>query len=132
MVNSIKIGKVIYSLLSVSGTTLFEYVGNRIYPLIAEQTTNYPFIVYYRTNISTNNYNKDGICSDAVGFTVVVVSNDYSDSIEIANEVRKTLEKKKIVDELMTIYNCHIVNVDESFNDNAYVQTLQFECEVEK
>lgn len=132
MVNSIKIGKVIYSLLSASGSTLQSYVGNRIYPLIAEQTTTFPFLVYYRTNITSNTSNKDGIYSDTVSFTVSCVATEYSDSIEIANEVRKTLEKRKITDELMTIYNCHITSIDESFTENAYVQTLQFECDVEK
>ena len=130
MVNSIYIGKVVFSELS-KNQTLSELVGDRIFPLIAEQTTNYPFIVYYRDSIINKTYTKDGYCQDTVNFTVNCVATDYSEVLDIANEVRKTLEKQKIENENMTIYNCRVNTIDESFTDNAYVQTLSFNCTIE-
>lgn len=130
MVNSIYIGKVIYDELT-SNSALTESVGTKIYPLIAEQTTTYPFIVYNRDSITNKTYTKDGYCEDTVSFTVNCVSTDYSQGLDIANEVRKTLEKIRIDDERMTIYNCRINSIDESYTDNAYVQTLSFNCTIE-
>lgn len=130
MVNSIFIGKVIYNILSTN-SLLTPLVGNKIYPLVAEQTTEYPFIVYFRDNITNKTYTKDGYCEDLVTFTINCVSTDYSEGLEIANEVRKCLEKRKIESEYMTIFNCRINSIDESFTDNAYVQTLSFTCTIE-
>lgn len=130
MVNSIFIGKVIYSEL-IKNQNLTKFVDNRIFPLIAEQTTNYPFVIYYRDSIVNKTFTKDGYCQDTVNFSVNCVATDYSEVLEIANEVRKTLEKQKIVNEYMTIFNCRINTIDESFTDNAYVQMLSFTCTVE-
>ena len=129
MVNSILIGKVIYNKLATN-SDITDIVGNKIFPLIAEQTTNYPFIVYYRTNIISLISNKDGFNEDSVNFTVSCVSADYSESIDLANNVRKSLEKRKIDTNDMILNNVHLIGIDESFEDNAYVQRLNFECTI--
>ncbi len=123
MVNSILIGKTIYKLLS-ENVTLKQMVGDKIYPLVAENDVTYPFIVYFRTSIS-NRVNKDGYYEDEVGFAIIVVSNTYISSLEIANEVRKTLDKRKLSEE---ISNVILEDVDEDFINDAFVQQLYFKC----
>ena len=126
MVNSIKIGKVLFQTLK-SNEELKKMVGGKIFPLIAEQTTTYPFVIYYRTNITSTIRNKDGFNQDEVSFTVVAVDTDYSKTLDIANEIRKSLEKKRIITtENMIISDSHLVGIDESYEDNAYVQRLNF------
>lgn len=129
MTNSILIGKVIYSKLN-ENEELNKIVNNKIFPLIAEQTTTYPFVIYYRTNVSSVMSNKDGFNEDKVFFSVVGVSQEYTESLEIANLIRKVLEKKKIVSDSMVISDCKITGIDESYEDNSYVQRLNFECTV--
>lgn len=129
MTNSLLIGKTIYNILSAN-TELTAMVGNKIYPLIAEQSTTYPFVIYYRDNVSVNRVSKDGYGEDEVNFTVVCVSDNYSQSVDIANTVRKVLEKQRINGQDITITNSHIVSVDESWADNAFVQRLTFICTV--
>ena len=48
--DSLKVGKEIYSLLNGSNL-LTNVVGSKIYPIIVEKETTYPFIVYKRSNI---------------------------------------------------------------------------------
>lgn len=129
MTNSLLIGKTIYNILSANAE-LTAMVGSKIYPLIAEQSTTYPFVIYYRENISVNRVSKDGYGEDEVNFTVVCVSDNYSQSVDIANTVRKALEKQKINGQDITINNSYLTSVDESWNDNAYVQRLNFKCTV--
>jgi len=50
-------GKSIYDLLSAD-TSIAAAVGAKIYPLVAPEGTNLPFIIYERSY--NNNYTKDG------------------------------------------------------------------------
>ena len=125
MVNSILIGKTIYKLLTDSDE-LKDYVGNKIYPLIADDGVTFPFIIYYRTSIR-NTVCKDGYYEDEVSFSIIAVSNSYIQSLEIANIIRSIFEKKKLSD---TIFNCTVEDIDEDYRDNAYVQQLDFNCKI--
>lgn len=129
MTNSILIGKVIYNTL-IEDDVIQSYVGSRVFPLVAEQSTTFPFIVYYRNGVQNTNYTKDGYSEDSVEFTVIAVSNKYDSSLMIANQIRKVLEKKKITSEDMVITNIRLVDIDESWSDNSYIQTLNFLCTV--
>lgn len=117
MVDSILIGKTIYKLLAES-EDLKKYIGNKIYPLVADNDVTFPFIIYYRTSIR-NISCKDGYYEDEVNFTVITVSNKYIESLEIANIIRSILEKKKLPNK---IYDCRIEDIDEDYRDNAYIQ----------
>lgn len=129
MINSIQIGKVIYNKLS-ENEIIHNVVADRIYPVIAEQTTNYPFIIYYRNSIVNTSFNKDGSVEDDVSFSITVVSTKYNESADLANEIRKIFEKKQIPNNLMRITNSRLIAIDESYEDNAYVQRLTFSCTV--
>jgi hypothetical protein len=130
MTNSIFIGKYIYYALTESNE-VNQYVGFKVFPIVAEQGTEYPFIVYRRNNIQNSENTKDGFNEDSVDFDVIVVSDKYDESIEIANAVRKVLEKKKRVYGDMLITNTLLQGISEDFVENAYVQTLNFSCIVE-
>lgn len=127
MTNSILIGITIYEKLSES-TKLKEYIDNRIYPLIANNDV-FPFIIFYRDAIKSIS-NKDGYNEDEVNFTIVVASNKYLESLEIANEVRTILEKRKLIGNNIIITDTHIEGVDEVYEENNYYQKLYFSCKI--
>ena len=129
MTNSILIGKVIYSKL-ISNQLIADIVNDRVFPVIAEQTTTFPFIIYYRVSISNNLYNKDGSVEDTVVFSITVVSTNYNESAELANEIRKIFDKKQITNDIMRITDSRLIEIDESYEDNSYVQKLTFSCTV--
>lgn len=117
---SIKVGKEIYSLLN-GNADLTALVGNKIYPIIVEKDTTYPFIVYKRSSI-TPTYTKDFHLSDEVIVDIVCVSNSYTEGIDVAGLVRNTLEDKRI----QGIQSIKLDSADEDFINDAYVQTLSF------
>lgn len=130
MTNSILINKYVYQRLSNS-TKLKEILGSKIYPLVAENTTTYPFITYFRDGILPINFTKDGYCQDEVYFTINVVSNNYTQTLEIAHHVRYIIEHWKVEENDCTIYDIRLSSIDENFVEDAYVQTMQFTCKVE-
>ena len=124
--NSLKVGKEIYSHLK-ENKSLTDIVGNKIYPIIVEKDTNYPFIVYKRSNVIPE-YTKDYHFKDFVIVDIICVSNHYVESVEIATLVRESLEDKKYGD----IVSIRLESADEDFIDDAYIQTLTFNLTINK
>lgn len=123
---SLEVGKKIYSLLN-GDSRLTTLVGNKIYPIIVEKETNYPFIVYKRSNIIPD-YTKDFHLKDNVIIDIICVSNDYANGIEIAEIVRDILEDKRTND----IQSIRLESADEDYIDDAFVQTLSFNLTITK
>ena len=123
---SLKVGKEIYSHLK-ENKSLTDIVGNKIYPIIVEKDTNYPFIVYKRSNVIPD-YTKDYHFKDYVIVDIICVSNHYVESVEIATLVRESLEDKKYGD----IVSIRLESADEDFVDDAYIQTLTFNLTINK
>ena len=123
---SLEVGKEIYSILS-KNKSLTDKVGNKIYPIIVEKDTNYPFIVYKRSNVIPD-YTKDYHFKDYVIVDIICVSNHYVESVEIATLVRESLEDKKYGD----IVSIKLEGADEDFIDDAYIQTLTFNLTINK
>lgn len=125
MTNSIFISKAIFQLLA-NDEVLKESV-TAIYPLIAENDAKFPFITFSRDNIFTS-VCKDGLFEDKVSFSITVVSANYIGSLEIANRVRQIFEKNKINTTDVTLHSVRLTGVDESYNENSYIQNLSFDC----
>lgn len=124
MNNSILLGKAIYSILS-GDTQIKNYVSNKIFPIVAENNTIAPFIVYDINNI-TANYTKDGNLNDNVTLSINIIASNYYDAVTIANLIRAKIEL------IYGIYNdVNILqSLQTSFNVvwgiDGYVATLQF------
>lgn len=137
MTNSILIGKAIYSQLSTDNTVK-GYVDAKIFPLVAENDTTFPFIAYTRENVTGSyGYTKDGHIGDEVQFRIDVVSDSYNQSCEIALAVRQCLEKpytavtetvNNVTTVTMKIQDCVMVSIAESYDSETFIQTMRFRC----
>lgn len=128
METSLNIGKVIKDILC-QDDTLNNLVKYQVFPLIAEENTTFPFIVYRRNSIrkaSTKDYVNDEIAS----VDVVVASDKYSQSVEIAERVRFILERGEYEGENFSVDNITLSNASEQYMQNTYIQTLTFEIEI--
>lgn len=128
MANSILIGKLIYSVLSQS-SDVSTSVGQRIFPIVAPSDTDYPFIVYTRSNAYPQNGTKDGWDGDSISFQVTVATSTYFEGAELANKVRDLFENCVISGTDLTIENIRMTSCTELFNEDTYIQNLYFECE---
>lgn len=131
MIQSILVAKLVYNFLK-SNTELNNYIDGRVFPIVAELGTEFPYVAYSRTYI-TPTYTKDYYTEDSVGVDIVVASQDYLESLEIANIIRKQFECKRLgLDNEITISQSNLLGVTEAYDDqaNAFIQNLSFDFKV--
>lgn len=118
----------IYSILNTN-EEIKKAVGNNIYPVVAPLSTKNPYIVFKR-QITTQNDNKDSRYS-MVSIELNVYSNNYQQSIQIAELVKNTLEN--VYNKEVEGYKIKYIvstSIDEDYNEDYYSQTMYFDAKV--
>ncbi|MZQ50430.1 MAG: hypothetical protein GT598_15640 [Bacteroidales bacterium] len=121
----IGIGKVIYNLLTATGTTIYTIVGKKVYPLIIPENTQLPCIVYERNG--NYEYSRDGQAIATTVVDITVLSEDYSQTINIAEGVFNILNMYSGENSTIHVYNTRLISVQETYAENAFIQKLTFE-----
>lgn len=104
----VNIGTLIYPKLSSVCST---------YPLVAENTTKFPFIIYRTTQGRPEN-TKDGIYDWIYNIQVNVVSEKYDTVCDLCSQaVDKLLELEDVLD-------INIESISEDYIDDAYVKQI--------
>lgn len=121
--STITFGKAVKSLLSSAPLT--KIISNKVYPLVAPLNTSFPYIVYLRT--SNPQYSKDNTYQDNVSIEVIAVSDNYDQSVLIAEAIRNEIECKRNINvEGFNVVNIKLINSTESYGNDAYLQSLTF------
>lgn len=87
------------------------------YPLVAENTTKFPFIIY-RTTMGRPENTKDGIYDWIYTIQVNVVSEKYDTVCTLCEQAADKLL------ELETVCDINIESISEDFTDDAYVKEI--------
>ena len=130
MIQTLDIGKAIYSLL-VSDTTVGSLVGENIFPLVAPEGTEFPYVVYSCVSMTTARDKDRLFYQQDVSEAVIVCTEDYTSGIEIATAIAQALqfeEKQVILGSGMTIdiMESGFSGKTEDYVQNTYVQGLMF------
>ena len=131
MIQSILVSNLVLNLLE-SNEALNNYIHGRVFPIVADLGTEFPYVAYSRTYI-TPTYTKDYYTEDSVGVEIIVASQEYLESLEIANIIRGQFECKKLgLDDKIVIYQSTLTGVTEAYDDQAgvYIQKLSFDFKV--
>lgn len=121
---SLSINKYIYKILT-EDTTLSGLTKGQIYPIVAEESVTYPFVIFTKTDAYAN-YTKDILAWDSATVQVAVAAVNYFQTVEIAERVRKLLEGRR--DDYFA--GITFETVSEDYIEDAYVQNLQFSCRI--
>lgn len=119
MKNTLQIGEVIYDQL--------KQFGN-VFPLIADEGTRFPFIIYKRASGYSNN-SKDGHFSIIANIDVVIAAQSYEESIELADNVLSKLESANGLIAGYDVWSIRMIDSNELWSDNTFIQTLKFRVE---
>lgn len=122
MIDTLNIGSFIYDTIKAD-TQLTDKLDNNIFPIVAEDGTQYPFVTYKRTGLSSNNC-KDGYYEDIVRVEIKAICATYIQSIEVINRIRQLFEKQHFDYEDMEIEDVAIENASENYEYNAFTQTI--------
>ena len=127
---SLSIGAHVYKRLSDS-TELAKLVTDKIYAISTKTETSFPFVIYKRSSLVPE-YTKDRYgTGDTVSVEVVVASDNYLNSITIAEEVRKALENKRGSYDSFDVIDAKLMSADEDFIEDTYIQCLVFSFKTE-
>lgn len=105
--------------LLMKDTELSALVGERIYPCVAPEDTTDDYIIYFRDEYRIDD-TKMGIYKQEATVAIVVISNDYDRSQDIAEKVFNVLQGRHG----NTIYN--LADSTEDYKDKKYYQFLIF------
>lgn len=120
--NSLNIGKVIYDLCNGICPC---------YPVIADKGAEYPFIIYRRDGLVQDN-TKDTAVADRIRMEIVLAAKDYDESVRLIQKVKNAIDCRRYYspDSNICVQKTTITGASERWNNDAYVQSLDFVMEV--
>ena len=87
-----EIGKAIYNILS-NDSDIQAFVDDRVFPNVAPQTTELPFIIYDVTGVQPND-TKDGASTlDTNDVMISCYSETYSQASDLAQKIRVAMDR---------------------------------------
>lgn len=118
-----KIGSEIRNVI-LSSTAVKNAVDTKVFPLIANAGTTFPFIVYRRSSYSPKS-DKD-VLNETVYIEIAIICNNYEQSVSIANDVADVL----LAYESDTIEEIKVTNISEEFISNSFVQKVNLQIDL--
>lgn len=118
-----KIGKDIKTLL-MADTEVTNAIGEKLFPLVANAGTSFPFVVYRRNGYKP--YSNKDYSDEIVYMELAVLSDKYSESVDVADKVANALEHK----ETINIDDIIIDNSTEEFDNDIYIQKITIQIVV--
>ena len=118
------ISKHIYSALSKSAD-IHKAVGKKIYPIATKNEVPFPFIVYERDSV-TPRYDKSGASVTDSVVNVYILSESYTQAIDIAEMVIDALERKDAIYDNFEVIGAVMQGASESYTANTFVQQITF------
>lgn len=124
MKTALHINKYINKFLTESESVTALVNVSNIRPLVL-QPTEFPYISFMHSNIQSE-YTKDGWFEDTTEVVIICVSDDYSQTIDIAQAVRELLENNAYRDNDIYISQIRFSGASEDQIENVFVQRLTF------
>jgi hypothetical protein len=127
----IKILKAIYAILTDS-TAITAIIGNKIFPNIvpdmdsSDVNIEYPLIILKRISLESSQTKCKTQNNDKSTIEVLCYATSYEQAVDLAQEVRNTLEFYKGTIENINISNSRLSGINEDYADGAYYQQLTF------
>ena len=119
----IKIGQCVYYLLS-GDTSIKGYIGTKIFPIVIPEKTKAPIIVY--EHHGDVEYNKDSVGLYRTLVDITILSESYTEGINISQRVLEVLENYRGTLFGINIRDVELYNVDETWVDDLYGQKISF------
>ncbi len=115
------------------GRVIFELCNPivRSFPIVAEQGANYPFMVYRRNSLTPYTTKDRFNYLTQISMELVIVTQTYEEGVELSQEVWDALDKKAGFIGGIDIDEIRVTSSSEDFANNAYIQRLQIEVDVE-
>lgn len=102
---------------------------NRIFP-VATDTAILPYILYRRSALEHNQTKSKQPGADTVQIEMVCYTEKYAEGVELAEEVRAALDYATGEKDGLVMRSCTLVDSEEGYEDDAYLQQLVFNVKI--
>ena len=103
---------------------------DKVYPLVADAGTTFPFIVYRRSSLRPASTKDRYNYSETATVEIIVASNSYPESINIALQVKDLLVGTRGVYCDINIGEITLINAEEDYLEDSFIQKLTFNIEI--
>lgn len=121
MTSILKIGKAIKNIL--------KDIDN-VFPIVADQGTTYPFIVYRRSSLLPANTKDRYNYRELATIEIIVAAAQYSESVNLAEKVIDKMQYTRGTFNDIKIGEIALTNADEDYIEDAFIQRLTFQIEI--
>lgn len=97
------------------------------FPIVAEKGSPQPFAVYRRQGIRLHDTKDRFSFEEIVSMEVIITASSYPQSVELAMKVKQALSGLRGTWEGLVISSISLVNADEEWVSDSYIQRLYFE-----
>ena len=102
---------------------------NKIFPVVINKAE-LPYILYRRAALQHNPTKARQPGADTVTMEVFCYTANYADGVELAEAVRKALDYAQGEKDGLVMRSCTLVDSEEDFTDDAFVQCLSFNVKI--
>lgn len=120
---SLSAGAVIRDMLMKSEAVMQR--TNKIFPIATDKAL-LPYILYRRAALEHNPVKAGQPGADTVTIEVVCYTAKYADGVELAEAVREALDYQQGESDGLTVRSCMLADSEEGYEDDAFVQHLDF------
>ena len=120
MITSISSGLLVFEKLK-NNTELKDIVSDRIYPVLPQHKTEFPFLTYSKET-AKGVYTKDLLTHDEAIFSFTAWSNNYSDTCNVLEAVREIFDGYK--DKFFR--QCVMIDNSDEAADGLFAQAIIF------
>lgn len=121
--SSLQIGKAIYAILVRNNI-------NKVFPLVADEGTTFPFVVYKRSGLEPSDTKDRYNFSELVTLDIIVAANTYEESISLAERIKDILEHSRGAYNGINIGGITLDDADEDYLEDTFIQKLTFKIEI--
>lgn len=119
---SLKIGDMVYDLCK-------NICTGGCFPIIADKGSKYPFMIYRRSGLGMQSAKDENII-DYVSVDILLYATDYTESVNLIQSVKDTLELKRWSNGEFRVIDTDITGSSEFWHNDAYVQSLTVQFKV--
>lgn len=119
----LQVGKAIKELLAKENIT-------NVYPLIADEGTTFPFVIYKRTSLVPSNTKDRYNYSYLATVEITIAASNYIDSINLAEKIQTLVEHIRGVYNDIQINDTYLIDSSEEYLEDSFTQKLIFNIEI--
>lgn len=120
----LQVGKAIKDILAKEQIT-------KVYPLVADEGTTFPFVIYKRTALTPASSKDRYNYSYMITMEVTIAASTYIDSVDLAEQIYTLLEHTRGTYNSIKINEINLIDASEEYLEDSFTQKLIFNIEIQ-